>query len=261
MVFFPDFDSFKFQHDAFYWFGLTSGGLTFSQAESHVNKSAVIKESYKDSITYNIVKEILDEKISELEKDQKKSRVPLFAVFDTETSGNSKNDFVIQLAVVTYDNFGNMIDSYNKYWSLPSGSRINPMAQSVHKISHEMLQEKGISPEKEFPYVLNLFSYFIKNGITLVAHNVSYDNRMLKQTVEYYGFTWPFSKEHFFCTQKASRYYVRALDINGNLKAPKNIELYKFITGGEPEGDLHDALVDCSVTAAGYLGGKKKGLW
>ena len=37
-MFFPDFDSFEFEHDAFFWFGLTSGGLTFSQAEVHVNK-------------------------------------------------------------------------------------------------------------------------------------------------------------------------------------------------------------------------------
>lgn len=274
-MFFPDFDSFEFEHDAFFWFGLTSGGLTFSQAEVHVNKSAVIKESYKNTVIYNIVKEVLYESILKLEKSlgtienfqckrikyEQKSRTPLFAVFDTETSGNSKNDFVIQLAVVTYDKFGDMIDSYDKYWILPSGSTINPMAQSVHNISHKMLQEKGISPEKEFPYILKLFSDFINNGITLVAHNVSYDNRMLKQTAEYYNFTWPFSTEHFFCTQKASRVYVRALDKNGNVKAPKNTELYKFITGNDPEGDLHNALVDCGVTATGYLGGKKNGLW
>lgn len=264
MGFFPDIDSFEFVHDAFFWFGLTSRGLTFSQAEAHVNKSAFIKESYRDTFIYEIVKEILDENISELEKTvncERKSSTPLFAVFDTETSGNSKNDFVIQLAVVTYDKFGNMVDSYNKYWSLPLGSTINPFSQSVHNISHHMLQEKGVSPEKEFPYILNLFSYFIKNGINLVAHNVSYDNRMLKQTAEYYNFTWPFSTEHFFCTQKASRSHVRALDKNGNIKAPKNTELYKFMTGNDPEGDLHDALVDCGITATGYLGGKKNNLW
>lgn len=273
MSFFPVFDSFEFQHDAFYWLGLTSGGLTFSQAEVRINKSASIKESHKDTVIYEIVKEILYENILELEKSLetienfkykkkvKYNQKPLFAVFDTETSGNSKNDFVIQLAVVTYDKYGDMLDSYNKYWSLPLGSRINPMAQSVHNISHKMLQENGISPEKEFPYIFNLFSYFIKNGITLVAHNVSYDNRMLKQTAEYYNFTWPFSTEHFFCTQKASRVYVRALDKNGNVKAPKNTELYNFIKGKNPEGDLHNALVDCGITATGYLGGKKNGLW
>ena len=277
MSFFPDFDSFEFQNDAFFWFGLTSGGLTFSQAEVYVNKSAFIKESYKNKVIYNIVKEVLYENILKLEKKclgtienfqckkkvkyEQKIRTPLFAVFDTETSGNSKNDFVIQLAVVTYDKFGDTIDSYNKYWSLPPGSRINPISQSIHNISYKILQEKGISPEKEFPYILNLFSDFIKNGITLVAHNASYDNRMLKQTAEYYNFIWPFSTEHFFCTQKASRIYVRALDKNGNVKAPKNTELYKFITGNNPEGDLHNALVDCGITATGYLGGKKNGLW
>ena len=184
-----------------------------------------------------------------------------FAVFDTETTGTSSKDVVIQMCLLVYDKNGSLLHTYNEFWKLAADITINPMAEATHKISKQMLDEQGIDPEVEIVKTIYVFQTLLKRNISLVAHNASFDNRLLKQTAQKYNVDWPFDASNFFCTQKASRQHVQARDKLGKIKAPSNLELYMFFEHMPPEGDLHDAFVDCKVTATGFINGSRAGWW
>ena len=44
-------------------------------------------------------------------------------------------------------------------------------------------------------------------------------------------------------------------------KAPRNEELYLFLFGSKPAGQLHSALPDCRVTLASYIEGRRRKWW
>ena len=45
------------------------------------------------------------------------------------------------------------------------------------------------------------------------------------------------------------------------LKAPRNEELYLFLFGSKPAGQLDSALPDCRVTLASYVEGRRRKWW
>ena len=45
------------------------------------------------------------------------------------------------------------------------------------------------------------------------------------------------------------------------VKAPRNEELYIFLFGCKPVGQLHSALPDCRVTLASFVEGRKRKWW
>ena len=184
-----------------------------------------------------------------------------FAVFDTETTGTSGQDVVIQMCIVMYDVNGHVQYIYNQYWKMPDDTFMSPMAEATHHISKEMLENKGLDGNMEIEHTIRIFNTLIQHNIPLVAHNASFDNRLLKQTAQKNGKPWPFDTKDFFCTQRASRKHVNAKDKLGRTKAPSNVELYMYFEHDLPQGDLHDAFVDCCVTATGYMRGSQARWW
>lgn len=167
-----------------------------------------------------------------------------YAVLDTETSGVSRQDVVIQCAIAFYDSSGTEISHYNEYWKLPPNIEINPRAQEVHNITTDMLAEKGLDPEKEIAVISNLLTTLHNHKICIVAHNASFDARLLSQTAVACGVRWNFDSCNLFCTMKAARSHIGLLNASGRPKMPSNSECYQFLFECEPNtvGDLHDAL-------------------
>ncbi|MGB1288072.1 MAG: 3'-5' exonuclease [Aggregatilineales bacterium] len=100
--------------------------------------------------------------------------MPNFYVFDTETTGISKNDEIIQIAVV--DKHGEAVINT----LIKNTIRISPGAQRVHGISARDL--------KDAPNMMDVYTDLsIKlAGSTLVAYNMDFDWRMLNQSLSNY---------------------------------------------------------------------------
>ena len=262
MTFFPSIDSFATPGDAFLTFGMMANGMSLYDAQ---NAQAVQNMQYTQAAENEQAVE--DKQLVSHEQTMDVGEIDLiceqgdFTIFDTETTGTSRNDVVIQLSVVVFDTAGTPIYVYNEYWNKPEGIRIDPRAEEVHKISESLLYSKSQNARSELLHVIGLFEKLKRNNIPIVAHNASFDFRMMKQTAEMQCINWPFERKDFFCTASASRQHVKALGKNDQIKMPTNVELYQFFRGEKPEGALHDALIDCKVTAVGYMGGRSRGWW
>ena len=284
--------------EAFFWFGAMSSGMSLQETEKRLGKKAKMKSLVKAEEVHQIhqiqteqrqiqiqqiqqaeQRQIQIQQIQQAEQRQIQAQQTdvdtetkdecildnlddtYFVIFDTETTGISRKDVVIQMCYLICNKEGSTISTYNRYWKKPCGIHINPRAFDTHKIDASLLQKSGYDAKEELQCIIKTFCTLKEKNILIVAHNANFDNRMLNQTCESVGLLWPFSKEDFFCTMKAARDRVGALDKNGKIKAPSNLELYKFVTGKEPEGNLHDALVDCRVTSVGFLKGREYKWW
>ena len=97
---FPEIDQFQSAEEAFFWFGATSGGLDIQKA------SALLDRQIKWRSVLGPIgsKHVL--------------------AFDTETTGISKSDVVIQFAFVLLREDGSTQMSYNELWRQPKHERI-----------------------------------------------------------------------------------------------------------------------------------------
>lgn len=95
-------------------------------------------------------------------------------VFDTETTGGSRDDEICQLAAAEYVN-GELRRTMNVY--LRPTCEMNYWAEQIHGISMDFLAEHGIAPEE----AMNLFFDFLGSDVLLVAHNNRFDMGMLQR--------------------------------------------------------------------------------
>jgi DNA polymerase III epsilon subunit-like protein len=186
-----------------------------------------------------------------------------FCVFDTETSGLSAKDVAIQCAVGFFSADGKPMGFYDRLWKLPKGTRINYGSYKIHGISEKKLEEDGYDAALEIRSVLKMFQRMRERGKRIVAHNASFDCRMLAQTARQHGVDgWDITTADMFCTMQNSKPRCGLVsEKTGRPKAPSNAELYKILTGTAPSGALHDALVDIKVTGRSFVEGQKRGWW
>jgi exodeoxyribonuclease X len=107
-------------------------------------------------------------------------------ILDSETTGISKNDQVIELAYLKCNSLQHELTKYNKFDEskiegikgsvectryLPS-CQINPHAHAVHGINRTMLIGKPLSSSLNLP---NNIAY-------IIGHNISFDKRLLIQS-------------------------------------------------------------------------------
>lgn len=142
-------------------------------------------------------------------------------ILDTETTGGAKNDQIIQLSLV--DMRGRtLFDSLFK----PT-CEINPMAQAVHHLTKQHLRSAPA-----FADAYEVIRSTMEDR-TIIVYNVSFDRRLLKQTVETFKLdaTW-LDRLDWQCAMRAHAEYL------GVKQAPK-------LEGGD-----HSALGDCMATLA-----------
>ncbi|MEI7661306.1 MAG: 3'-5' exonuclease [Bacteroidota bacterium] len=188
----------------------------------------------------------------------------MYLFFDTETTGLPKNwkapvtdlrnwPRMVQLAWLFYDKNGNKI-SGGDYIIKPEGFTIPAEASRIHGISTEMALEDG----KRLPVVLSEFQLLIGETEYLVAHNMSFDEKILG--AEFLRNSMPdhTSSRKKICTMLGTVDYCAIRGPYGN-KWPKLSELHYKLFGADFE-EAHNAAVDISATARCFWELKRLGV-
>ena len=184
--------------------------------------------------------------------------------FDTETTGLPKNwkapvtdlnnwPRMVQLAYLLYDTNGNKISS-GDYIIKPNGFTIPFEASQIHGIT----TEKAISEGVEIKYVLKDFEILVNKATYIVAHNISFDEKIVGAEFLRHKINDTLSAKMKICTMESSTNFC-AIDGPRGYKWPNLSELhYKlFKTGFE---EAHNASVDITVTAKCFWELKNKGI-
>jgi DNA polymerase-3 subunit epsilon len=177
----------------------------------------------------------------------------MYLFFDTETTGLPKNwkapvtdlnnwPRLVQLAYLFHDENGNII-SNGDYIIKPEGFTIPTDASRIHGISTERANQEG----KALQAVLQDFQSLIDQAEYLVAHNMSFDEKIVGAEFLRNRMQDSTSKKKKICTMHSTTNFCA---INGpyGYKWPKLSELhYKlFRTGFE---EAHNAAMDIHATA------------
>ena len=177
----------------------------------------------------------------------------MYLFFDTETNGLPKNwkaavsdlnnwPRLVQLAFLYYDENGNII-SNGDFIIKPEGFTIPFEVSRIHGISTEKAMEEG----KPILPVLQNFQSLVKQAEVLVAHNMSFDEKIVGAEFLRAGLQNPIPKKTKICTMQSTTDFCA---INGpyGYKWPKLSELhYKLFQSGFDEA--HNAAVDITATA------------
>ena len=189
-------------------------------------------------------------------------------VFDTETTGlpternaaliaTHKWPYIVQLSYLIYDTEKNeILETVDNIIKLPYGYKLSQESQNIHRITNEMVQEKGVYIEEE----LIKFNEKLLEVDLIVAHNITFDKNMIivecirNKIIN--NFTNNGLKKSEFCTMlnsielcKIVRHYK-----NGNeyYKYPKLMELHEYLFNTIPDG-LHNSMVDILVCLRCYI--------
>lgn len=193
-------------------------------------------------------------------------------VFDTETTGlpersasikdTDKWPHIIQISYIFYDLSNNTTTIKNDYIKINENIEITPESFEKHKITKEMLNEKGINIKS----ALLQFNNHVRMSDLIIGHNISFDKRMIfvecfRNNLRQYFTTFrgrqKISKPEY-CTMNQTKEFcnlVRENKYNKQfLKSPKLLELYEILFPQEksPE-NLHNSLVDVLVTFRCYI--------
>lgn len=184
--------------------------------------------------------------------------------FDTETSGKYHFDlspnhpnqpWLMQIALLLADEGGKTLATYSSLVRNGKAYTVDPGAQSVHGISFEECERYGIHHE----FVESILSNFCHRAKTVVAHNLNFDENIIK------AFCAKHRKEQFFegmnryCTMEASTSILKLPGQYGKYKWPKLLEAYEFFFGKQFDG-AHDALADALACKDVYFAMKERGM-
>ena len=168
--------------------------------------------------------------------------------FDSETSG--KTDFkspaeashqprLVQLGIFLVEDDGKEISSANIVVK-PEGFVIPKEASNIHGITQEMALRVGV-PLK---IALGVFWGYISVADTMVAHNIDYDDFVMRGEFLRDKRSYEFAKDKKrFCTMRAMENVCKLPGNYGKYKWPTLAEAYKFAFGKEMSGS-HNALYD-----------------
>jgi len=144
--------------------------------------------------------------------------------FDTETTGNTKDDFLCQLAYKTKE------ESFSGLYLPPK--KISPEASAVHHITNKMVADKPTFQKS--PEYQKIKEMFEKEDTVVVAHNALFDLGMLKKE--------NINPKNYICTLRVAR----ALDPEEKLEQYK-LQYLRYALGIEIDALAHDALGDVLV--------------
>lgn len=188
-----------------------------------------------------------------------------YAVFDTESTGLSGEDVVLQFAMGLFDENGRLIQLYDRIWKIPANVKISRRAFEVHKIDYRRVRQDGMDTAPQLRIVLRTMRRLKERGVPVAAHNKGFDVRLLKQTALRHGVDeWDVEAGDIVCTMQRAKPHTNLVSAKtGRPKAPSNLELYQFLHDGKAPafGALHDAATDIKVTAASFAAGRERGWW
>lgn len=177
----------------------------------------------------------------------------MYLFFDTETTGLPKNwrapvsdlknwPRLVQLAFLMYDKEGNQL-SAGDYIIKPEGFTIPADSARIHGITTQQANDEG----QPLLAVLQTFQALIDQADYLVAHNMSYDEKIMGAELLRNKMPNSVAKKKKICTMQSTTDFC-AISGPYGYKWPKLSELhYKlFRTGFE---EAHNAAVDITATA------------
>ena len=188
----------------------------------------------------------------------------MYLFFDTETTGLPRNwkapvtdlnnwPRMIQIAWILCDDNENRVES-DDFIIKPENFEIPIEASRVHGIS----TEKAINEGKDLEKVLNKFNELIEQANFIIAHNISFDEKILGAELLRKKIQNNFNIKRKLCTMQSSTGYCRLPGPYG-YKWPKLSELHIKLFG-EDFDEAHDASVDINATEKCFWEMRKIGL-
>ena len=186
----------------------------------------------------------------------------MYLIFDTETTGLPLNynapstdisnwPRVVQLAWAQFSENAEIIDSHN-YIIKPENFIIPLDSTRIHGISHEHAMREGVPLRT----ILPRFSSAVSGSQLAIAHNFSFDQRILEAEAIRHKTIIPFNEKKSLCTMKASTNFCKIPNTRG-YKWPKLSELHEVLFN-EPF-NAHNAEKDVEACARCFFELKKKG--
>ena len=188
----------------------------------------------------------------------------MYLFFDTETTGLPRNykapvtdlnnwPRMIQIAWILCDKDGNRIES-DDYIIRPENFEIPGNASRVHGIT----TERAINEGEDLEGVLIKFNDLVERSDYIVAHNISFDEKIVGAELLRKGIRSSFNKKRKLCTMHSSTDFCRLPGPYG-YKWPKLSELHIKLFGKDFE-EAHDASVDINAAEKCFWEMRKIGL-
>ena len=193
--------------------------------------------------------------------------------FDTETTGlpesynasvtdSSKWPYIIQLSFIVFDTEEKEILDYSdRIIRLPSTITIPPESSAIHQITRERSEREGISISD----ALCEFSEAIKSVDLIVAHNLSFDKKIMLVELNRHRMNNCFIRPNGngngvwvkeYCTMQNTIDICKMPNPNKKYaeqyKWPRLNELHKHLFGSEPKG-THNAIADVMICLRSYV--------
>jgi DNA polymerase-3 subunit epsilon len=189
----------------------------------------------------------------------------MYLCFDTETTGLPKswkapitdlNNWprMVQLAWLQCDAAGEVLETGN-YIIKPEDFEIPVASSNIHGITTQIAIDRGL-PLKE---VLVKFSAALDRASFLVAHNISFDEKIIGAEFIRQGITSVLFSLKQFCTKELSTDYCKLPKSFGGYKWPTLQELHTKLFGGPFEA-AHDAGRDVAACKKCFFELKKLNL-
>ncbi|WEK42943.1 MAG: 3'-5' exonuclease [Candidatus Sphingomonas colombiensis] len=173
--------------------------------------------------------------------------------FDTETTGffnerqpvnHPSQPHIVQLAALLTEDDGTAVMSMSTI--IDNGVPIPAQASSVHGITTEIADARGIEPE----IAMQMFGHLYRLADTVVAHNIKFDKGVVEAEIfRRHGEVRRLTKS-LFCTMEAASPIVNLPPTERMLAAgfdkPKPPKLEECILHffNEPLDGAHDAMID-----------------
>ncbi|MCF7886692.1 MAG: 3'-5' exonuclease [Candidatus Marinimicrobia bacterium] len=188
----------------------------------------------------------------------------MYLFFDTETTGFPKNwkapvtdldnwPRMVQIAWVLGDKKGNRIEQQD-YIIKPEGFKIPKDATKVHGITTDKANRKGADLET----VLREFNALVTKTDYLVAHNISFDLKIIGAELLRKDFNNSLPRKKKICTMKSATNYCKLPGKYG-YKWPNLTELHTKLFDKKFK-EAHDASVDIDATEKCFWEMKKIGV-
>lgn len=155
--------------------------------------------------------------------------------FDTETTGNTLDDFLCQIAYKTKE------ENFSGLYKPPV--KIPPEASAVHHITNKMLKDK--KSFKESGDLEKIKELFENENSILIAHNAIFDLTIIKKE--------GIEPKNFICTLRVARH----LDPENKIDR-YNLQYLRYLLDIEVDATAHDALGDVLVLEQLFERLKKK---
>lgn len=234
--------------------------LLNKNTQNKPKKTASTYETYQQKRIADAQKKVkeLEEQINTGFKNADEDKIPKFIFIDFETTGLppfytmpeedliDKFPFSVQVACLVFNRNAELIDEYCSIIN-PGEVNFQPGVENIHGISKEKANKEGV-PILDF---LNFFVKYKNAESVIIAHNVQFDNLILKLEAKRNNIK--LGRYKTFCTMKST---VREVGIEkefgSGYKYPKLKELveHTFTNGYEIDGiNLHDASIDVKLCA------------